>query len=486
MYAHVKGGLAVSLSATKKKQPQPTLLQNENILTRIVKNPYFFPTLCVLTLVLGFIFRLYDTHLTAYNISKHDLGYTMGLTSNKLGSGHLGYIEYIARNEALPNFNPTTRWSFYNPPFFHICAAILLRVFTGLGIPEAESWELTQYLPCLAILFATIGMYKILKHFDIKGLPLWLGCVLVAFHPSLTYLSLALNNDAFSLMLTVWAIYFALKWYREPTTKSIVGVALCIGLGMMTKLTVALVAPPVALLFVVKFFKAKQYIPHLKQFGVFSAICFPTGLFWSIRNMWLYDIPLTYVQALPEGSAQDVSGYSMWERFGFPAFSDFLRIDSSWSRGTADHNLWSQTLRTSLFDDNALTWATETDKNVATFLMVASLILFVLLSVVTVIGLIRAKHVSPLLRVFVGLACGLLLLNFVKFCNDYPMTCTIHFRYITPVLLYGGLGLGLFWSSSKKQLSAKIVVGLAAVLILSTSVLSAMLYVNCLPPLVVA
>ena len=133
-----------------KKKQSLQLLQKENFWQRMIKHPNFFPLLCIATLTLGFIFRLYDTHLTAYNISKHDLGYVQGLTSTKLGSGHLGYIEYIARNEALPNFNPTSRWSFYNPPFFHICAAILLRVFTGLGIPEAQSWELVQYLPCIS------------------------------------------------------------------------------------------------------------------------------------------------------------------------------------------------------------------------------------------------------------------------------------------------------------------------------------------------
>lgn len=447
----------------------------------------YIPLLCILAIAIGFILRLYYTHLTPYDVSKHDLGYVMGLDSDKLGSGHLGYIEYICRNGALPDFKPTTRWSFYNPPFFHATAAVCLKFFTVLGIPEAEAWELVQYLPCLAILFAVIGIYKILKEFDIKGIPLLLGCGLVSFHPALSYLSLALNNDALSLGLTIWAIYFAIRWFKEPTTKSIVGIALCIGLGMMTKLTVALIAPPVALLFIVRFFKDKQWIPHLKQFGIFSAICFPTGLFWSVRNLWLYEIPITYVQALPAGSAQDVSGYSMWERFGLPKLSELVRIDSSWSSSTEigfpDHNIWSQTLRTALFDDNALAWASEGDKTMAAALMVITIVLTLLLTVLTLMGFIRAKDCSPWLRVFMGSACVLLLLNFVKFCIDYPMTCTIHFRYITPVLLYGALGLGLWWSSSKKKLPARIVLSLVAVAILTTCVISSLLYMHGLPVL---
>ena len=189
-----------------------------------------FPLFCFLIIAAGFILRLYYTHLTAYNISKHDLGYITGLDASGYGSGHLGYIEYIAREKALPDFSPMSRWSFYNPPFFHTCAAVLLNFFHMLGIPASQAnpqaWELVQYLPCVSILLTVIGVYKILKFFDIKGVPLLLGVGLVSFHPALSYLSLALNNDAMSLMLTVWAVYFALLWYREPKTKTIVFLAL--------------------------------------------------------------------------------------------------------------------------------------------------------------------------------------------------------------------------------------------------------------------
>lgn len=460
-------------SSSKKKADAPLLDEN--------KISQYFAWACFAIMALGFLFRLYYTHLTPYNVSKHDLGYVTGLGSDKLGSGHLGYIEYIAREWALPNFNPTTRWSFYNPPFFHTVAAILLSFFHMLGIPDAKAWELVQYLPCVAIFFSVAGIYKVLRLFDVKSWPLLAGVGLAAFHPTLSYLSLALNNDAMSFMFTVWAVYFAVRWYREPQRKTIVYLALCIGLGMMTKLTVALIAPPVALLFAVRFFKDKQWLDHIKQFALFLGICVPTGLFWGIRNKWLYDIPLTYVQSLPENSGQNVSGFTMAERFGLPPLFDFLRLDASWSKPTPDHNIWSQTLRTALFDDNALLWETDGQRLLGKILMVVTIFLFLLLAALTVWGLIRAKHQSPLLRGFISLAGLLLVGNFVKFCVDYPMTCTIHFRYIAPVLLYGGLGLGFWWESTKKKLPARIILCIALLAILTTCVISTELYTECLP-----
>jgi 4-amino-4-deoxy-L-arabinose transferase-like glycosyltransferase len=433
-------------------------------------------------------------HLTAYDVSKHDLGYVVGMEaeSGEIGAGHLGYIEYICKNRALPDFNPTFRWSFYNPPFFHVCAALCLRFWLMLEIPEAASWELVQYFPCLTIGAAVLGMYLILRDLRIRGVPLLCGVALLSFHPTLTYMSLALNNDALALCLTVWAVWFALRWFRSPRVPSLVGVALCVGLGMMTKLTVALIAPPIAFLFLYRFFKDRQWIPYLKQFGLFALICCPLGLFWSIRNKWLYDIPMTYVQSLPWDSAQNVSGFSLWERFGFPSFSDLLRVESSFSPaseiGFADHNLWSQTLRTALFDDNALALAVDGSAyRWATVLMVLAMALTLLYTVLSVIGLFRARDTHGALRAFIAMSAVLTLASFVKFCYEYPMTCTIHFRYITPCLLWGCAGLGLWWQSTtggetaRRRLPARMTMGVTLGLTLAFCALSAWLCLEGLP-----
>lgn len=445
---------------------------------------------CFLMMAVGFLLRLFEVHLTAYNVSKHDLGYIVGLDSDKIGSGHLGYIEYICKNRALPDFKPTARWSFYNPPFFHVSAALCLRFWIMLGIPEAQSWELVQYFPCLVIGAAVLGMYLILRELRIKGVPLLCAMTLLSFHPALTYQSLALNNDPLALCLTVWAAWFALRWFQKPRLSFIIGVALCVGLGMMTKLTVALIAPPIALLFLYRFFKDKQWLPYLKQFGIFAVICCPLGLFWSVRNQWLYDIPMTYVQSLPKDYPQNISGFSLWERFGLPAFSDFLRVESSWDPasevGFADHNLWSQTLRTALFDDNALE-LTGGWRQVAVVLLVLAMVLTLLYAVLALIGLFRAKDTHWAVRVFIGSAAFLLLANYVKFCYDYPMTCTIHFRYIIPCLPWGCAGVGLWWQSvtgketAGKRLPARAVLGVTLGLTVVFCALSALLCLHGLP-----
>lgn len=443
------------------------------------RDPVFLS--CIALLCAGFLLRLYYNYLTPYNVSAHDLGYATGLHSGKLGSGHLGYIEHLCRHASLPNFDPSLRWSFYNPPLFHVIASIILGLFhfSGEGI-DVGAWEIVHLLPAVIILFATVGTYRLLRALHIDGVPLLLGVAIVSFHPALSYLSLTLNNDPLAFAFTVWALYFAVRWFEEPRMKTILKIAVCIGLGMMTKLNTALVALPVALLFAVRFFKDKAWRKYFGQFAAFLGVCVPTGLFWSIRNLVRFGLSPLYVQSLPENSAQNISAYSFAERFGLPNAEDLLRVKSSWSRPAPDHNVWSQTLRTSVFDDNMLLLDAEAEPW-ARALMLLSLALGLILTLLFLWGMLRARSPGGWIRLSMTLFGGVSVAYFFKFCIDFPMTCTLHFRYLLPLLLLGAVGIGAWWESTKKGVLARILLSVLSVMLLSASVLSSALYVLYLP-----
>lgn len=437
--------------------------------------------LCVALIALGFLFRLYYCHLTPYDVSAHDLGYARGLHSKYLGSGHLGYIEYLAREGKLPDFDPSTRWSFYNPPLFHILASVILGLFhfPGDGI-DTGAWEIVQLLPAVAILFAVIGAYRLLRALGVGGVPLLLGIAFLSFHPSLSYLSLTLNNDALAFTFTVWSLYLAVRWFEEPRMGRILPLAACIGLGMMTKLSVALVAPPIALLFAIRFFSDKKWLSYVGQFSAFLGVCVPTGLFWGVRNLIRFGLSPLYVQELPVTSPQNISAYSAWERFGFPSLEELFRVKSSWSRPNPDYNVWGQTLRTSIFDDNMLV-LDEAGEEWGRLLMLLSVILGILVSLLFVWGMLRDRETRISVRVFFAIFGVLTVAYFVKFCIDFPMTCTLHFRYLLPLLLLGAVGLGAWWRSTKRGVCAWILLSLVGVLTVAASVLSSSLYVLYLP-----
>ena len=95
----------------------------------------------------------------------------------------------------------------------------------------------------------TILSYKIFKEFSLKRWGLLIPFAIVCFHPSLILLSGSINNDMLCLTFMMASILMAIRWYKNPRIRTILPVALCIGLAMMSKFSGALVAPAVAFLF---------------------------------------------------------------------------------------------------------------------------------------------------------------------------------------------------------------------------------------------
>lgn len=63
-------------------------------------------------------------------------------------------------------------------------------------------------------------------------------------------------------------------------------ISLCVGLGMMTKLSVWMVAPAIAFVFLYVFFKnLKDFKKYLVQFLCFGVVCAPLALWWQVRNL---------------------------------------------------------------------------------------------------------------------------------------------------------------------------------------------------------
>ena len=71
-----------------------------------------------------------------------------------------------------------------------------------------------------------------------------------------------------------------------------------------------MVAIPVAAVFLVVL--ARQLRQRnwriLGQLGGFAVICFPLGLWYPVRNLVRFGVPLTYVQEMPENSVQYLGG----------------------------------------------------------------------------------------------------------------------------------------------------------------------------------
>ncbi|MCR5673887.1 MAG: glycosyltransferase family 39 protein [Lachnospiraceae bacterium] len=270
------------------------------------------------------------------------------------GEGHAAYMEYILSHKALPDFDPRSIWAFFQPPLHHVISAVWMWMNIRLGISEGRMHKNVQILPLTYMCLMMLIVYLICRQLNMRKRGTLAAMLVVSFHPIFILMSGSINNDALSVMLTVLAIYVAILWYLYPTTLKAVALALAIGFAMMAKLSSALIAPPVAVLMIYKIMqdtgklKDKQkVISYVLELIVFAVIVFPLGLWWTIRNKLLFDMPANYIP--PVGEAV--------EKFGFvPTFAD-IRTASPFlymkNNGFAydEYNLILATVKSSLFGE---------------------------------------------------------------------------------------------------------------------------------------
>jgi uncharacterized membrane-anchored protein YitT (DUF2179 family) len=135
----------------------------------------------------------------------------------------------------------------------------------------------------------------------------------------------------------------------------------------------------------------------------------------------------------------------LWQRVGLFSPTELLRTWTSFSSqselGHPDYNVWLQLLRSSVVDDNILRIPEGLFQCLTVGLLILS-VLFALGGTAAVIFLLvksKKEWVGP---VWLAINCIVTLWSYVSFSLEYPVTCSMHFRYVTIFLLYGLVACG--------------------------------------------
>ncbi|MGN0482908.1 MAG: ArnT family glycosyltransferase [Lachnospiraceae bacterium] len=387
---------------------------------------------------IGFVLRFAYVLETDISVRQNDVGY--------LGDeeGHLGYIMYLLQNHHLPDFDPTSRWQFYHPPLHHSIGAIWMKFCMSFGLEDYVPYEALQALPLFYSCVIMILSYKILCHLKLKGKARVIPFALISFFPYLIILAGALNNDALSICFIMGAIYCTMVWYRNQTVWNIIKTALCIGLGMMTKLSVGLIAPAVAVVFLYVLIKRRnEWILVIRQYVVFGLICCPLGLWWGIRNYFKFGVPFNYIARNPEGMA--------WQYIGdiplLKRFCDFnlAQIESpfmQWGDNSyLEYNPTIGMLKSALFGECA--FSGKMIEQLCKIVLWVGAVLAVVFFVCFLIAVFEKKSFR-VEKGFLALGYLTILGNFYTFCINFPYTCTMNFRYIVPCMLIAAYGTGVW------------------------------------------
>ncbi len=379
----------------------------------------------ILLLVCGFALRLAYALRYGYNVHQHDV-------EDLNSSGHLSYIYSIASGNGLP---ATNDWQFSHPPLHHFLAALSVKFSYALGFTNGRAFENIQYLTVFYSALTMFAGYRLLKLCGIKGNSLVLCVALLTFHPTFQILAGSINNDILMILLSMYAVVFLLKWYRQPSLKHAALCGLFCGLSMMTKVSAALIAVVAAVSVLFKFITDK-HLRFGKMFlhsACFVVILLPLGLWHPIRNYILFEQPLGYVAPILVTSGLYTGDVSIFDRLILPFSKDAFGVYVDvWN----EYNVWYYTFRSSLFGEYNFG-----NMGFASLLTVAN-ILMIIASLASMLYLLikHNQHRTALIPIFVLYFVQLAF--FVYFNIKYPFGCTMDFRYIVPLLFCGVAFLG--------------------------------------------
>ena len=405
----------------------------------------------VLGIVIRFIYVLY----TGSSDRQHDVGYFNHTW------GHANYIEYWYKNGLkLPDFDVRNFWQYYHPPLHHWLMAAFLRILTSLDIAYAKACEALQMLPLLYSSLTMIVSYRIFRLVKLKGAPLIAATAIVCFHPTFIFFAGSFNNDMLLMLFMMGSILWGLRWYREPTFGNIVPLALCIGLGMMTKLSGWMVAPAVAFLLIAVLIRnIKKPLKYIGQYALFGVISVPLGLWWQIRNLIKFNVPLTYVPFLNTQDPIYMGDLSVGTRlFGISGeslgyvYDAFTYLDAPYNESNPTLGLFksaafgegNNSINDTHFPQIRIT---------GPILFWISVVLFLICFVCFIVSMIKkSENINGVERFYFTLLFAVILGCYYWFCFAYPFTCTFNIRYAMPLIPLCAMGLAMV---TQRTLSSK-------------------------------
>ncbi|UOO36984.1 phospholipid carrier-dependent glycosyltransferase [Oscillospiraceae bacterium CM] len=386
-----------------------------------------------LLLFAGILLRFGYMLYTPFFVRGHDV-------STLDGYGHLAYIYRLFAGEGLAD---TSAGQYYHPPLDHLAAALTARLFAFLtGETKLDTiFEACRLVPCFASSALLILSYRLFQALGFSKRAVLLAVSIVAFHPTFVLLAASINNDMLMVFFFMAAFLYTVRWYGAPTYRNILIIAVLIGCAMMTKLSGALIAfytGFVFLLVLAQHLRTRSALPLFGQFAAFSAVCFPLGLWYPLRNLRLFGQPLGYVAPISVTSQLYVGDRPPSERF--LTFSLRQMLQTPFCDPFSDTRLWEYAVRCALFGEFVFPARHEP---VARSLIVFSLALIVISLGAMLYFLFFARREEQFAVRSFAAVWVILIASYIFFNIQYPFGCTMDFRYIVPTVITGAAFLGL-------------------------------------------
>ncbi len=397
-----------------------------------------------LIILISSVIRIIYVLNTTVGERQHDLGYATLLDDGIINPGHLGYVEYIAKFKHLPDFDPFSIFSYYHPPLHHVIAAAIVDIAHSFGVNEPAVYEFIQLPTCIYGILTVITAFLILRTLTDDENAILIPLALTAFHPGLIYMCGTVNNDMLAALLSFICIYNTLRWIRnEHKLKYLIYMALSIGIGLISKLNVAVLIFPMGAVMLYHFIRSARDSEAgrcIREYLLFAAISIPIGLSWSIRNLIRFSVKPGISSATPE-SNQYLGSYPLSEIIGLPVRSS-ISFPFHSENAVYCHNAWSILFKTSLFGE---TFPEDITAGMLLFCQAAFVTAIIIAFICAILSFVKPviyiRKGDRELGIFLLAGYASLLATYILFVIKYPYTCSCDFRYVPTALIYSSVSL---------------------------------------------
>ena len=415
-------------------------------------------------IVIGIILRIIYIIKTPITARQHDV-YTIN------DEGHLGYIYTIYNTGKLPTTNNT---QFYHPPLYHMISAGWLKLETLIGIPFDTALEGLQILTLLFSSMILIIVYKLLENIELKDSYKLLIMAVMAVHPTFIILSGSINNDILTIMLIFAIILYLLKWNEKPNLKNTIILAIITGLCVMSKLSGAIMAVPIAIIFISKIISTykkdkTQLLSLCGLFFVFGIISLPIGLWHPIRNYIMFKQPIGGV--LIPGNSLYVGNYNIFQRFIGISFKE---LRTTFCTIPGDYNIPAYIVKTSALGEfyyNNLLYIPDIIKWLNFIVIIISIYAMIWYYI------FHKKTDSKTIDIILIFTYLIHMISYISFNIDYPYVCTMDFRYIVPTIFVGIYCIGKMLEHFSKNNKYKLLTDICECFIVEFCAISVLMII---------
>lgn len=389
------------------------------------------------------------------------------------GNGHMYYTLYVFSKHSLPN---TNNYQFYQPPLNAILQSVWMKICSFFARPELSilssykkyvsgNYEINVekdvtlfnyifdlYCRCniLSIVYSIITLIVIFKIVDeliinyenkVNKFVAFFIKSICSIYPGMIILSGQYNNDCLAYMFIFLSLFFAIKWCKKKNLLNIILLALSIGFGMLTKLSVGILAfviGPMMMVIWIRFLLDKKKIKTKRlsenitfQLFVFALIVFPLGLSYVVRNNILFNQSILYVWELPKTSKYYIKGRDIYERVLSLPLERINVIKYNIFHDPKEYNIWIDLLKTSIFDE--MVYKDGIINIVSIVLLVCNSIFYVFGIISFVISIITFMFIKKRtlvdLKLISLMLIALFFATYIPFCLKYKFSCSSSYRY---------------------------------------------------------